>query len=144
LFVVTLAGIAAAVVIGVVAMVLMDRPRSVFITPLSAGTESDRWAAVGTAFGFGAFMLAVLGTVIAIVAYGKAVQRPALTVIEASQLFSGPDETSLAFPAGVAHWTLLLGIRNDGPVAATNVAVRVSLESPGLEKLYLQNRMPGG
>lgn len=110
----------------------------VALSEFPPGKPADPWAAEGAIFGIGAFVLAVLATIIATIAFINSSEKPALR-IEPS--YPGRDETlSPVRGSGyvktdayreVRDWSLSLTIYNDGPIAARFVAIHV-IFGPGL------------
>lgn len=91
----------------------------------------DQWNALAALFAAGAFLLAVVGTVVATVAYVNSTKKPSLII----DSLRAPGLDSLWElhwrPGGeygfVAEWRLSLTLWNLGTVAARFVAVRVAL-----------------
>jgi hypothetical protein len=101
--------------------------------PRSSG---DQWAAEGAVFAAGAFVLAILATGFAAVAYVNSTLRPRLRISYAT--FPGWSQPLILsvtpeYPSGWAEiWTLNLRLVNDGAVAARYVAVRLRLQGASL------------
>jgi hypothetical protein len=93
--------------------------------PPSSTASGDRWVAEGAIVGAGAFLLAVLATAIATVAYINSTEKPSLR-LEAH--YPGHDQAAELAREGLSipDWSLQLRLYNDGPVAARQVAVRVT------------------
>ena len=113
--------------------------------------SADRWAAEGAAFGGGAFLLAVLATAIAVIAYVNSTERPALRLeaeypgrdepLAINWNNSAPDESGQITSSGERMgWSLNLRIHNDGPVAARFVAIQVTFGQGA--HLELKGRRP--
>jgi hypothetical protein len=101
-------------------------------------SDSDRWAAEAATVGLGALVFAVIGTLVAVVAYVNSTQRPALDL---KLLPAGGDEDRITFgpdTAGreaVGVVSLRFQLQNRGPVAARFVAVRVRVaDGPWLSR----------
>lgn len=122
----------------VVIAVVLAAGIAVAVSELPPGKPADPWAAEGAIFGIGAFVLAVLATIIATIAFINSTEKPSLRV-EAS--YPGRNEALSPVRGGgyfktdayvqVGDWSLNLTIYNDGPVAARFVAVHV-IFGPGL------------
>jgi len=122
-------GLAAVVVLAAVAAIFF-LPREI---PPPPTASADRWAAEGALFGAGAFVLAVLATAIATIAFVNSTDRPKLRIEPSYTWRPTPDPPSPdAIPGRFPDWSLQLSIYNDGPVAARNLAVRVTFTDPGL------------
>jgi hypothetical protein len=103
------------------------------------GPPADPWSATGTVFGGGAFVLAVLATIIATAAFVNSTERPELHLIA---MYPGgtligpltpawtngqPDESGqITSVAESSDWGLDLILYNAGPVAARFVALQVT------------------
>ena len=118
--------------------------------PESPTSTPDRLAALGVLFAGGAFFLAVVGTIIAIVAYVNSTEKPILVLAEVS--FPGRDEPLLLergnepFWGVASGWSVSIRLRNDGPVAARAVSVRIRMDGaafvrPAIELEPWQARM---
>jgi hypothetical protein len=100
--------------------------------------ENDRWAAEAALFGVGGFLLAIIGTAVAVVAYVNSTEKPdlQLTTVSAAGIAPG-DRLDLIVDHRTDFglndaWMLRLELTNTGPVAARFVAVRVTLEGAWL------------
>jgi hypothetical protein len=80
--------------------------------------QADRVVAIGTIFGAGTFVFAIIGTLVAAQAYANSVQRPDLYVVDVIPL-------GQAAP-WMGDWTLKITLGNRGSVAARFIAVRVT------------------
>jgi hypothetical protein len=74
---------------------------------------SDQWAALGTLYGAGAFVLALIATALAAIAYINSTEKPLLVLAQTSM------------PVGFQDWSFSLRLENRGQVAARFVAVRL-------------------
>jgi hypothetical protein len=131
----------------------------------------DEWAAEGAVFAAGAFLLAVLATAIATVAYINSTEKPALRIIlldypgvhePVSEMWEATPPGPSGQTSEIAFW-LALWLRNDGQVAARFVAIRLTVgpdawlhaassmaslepwQAPSPRQVYAQNlRWEGG
>ncbi len=122
------------VLVVVVALIVALKVRPTEFPPTKA---ADQWAAEGAVFAAGAFLMAVLATAIATVAYINSTERPLVRVavshpgetdpwraswVRDARDQSGEKTTRAEFDG----WFLTLRLFNDGPVAARFVAIRVT------------------
>lgn len=89
--------------------------------PSAVTTDADRLAAEAALFGGGAFTLAAVATVIAIIAFVNSTEKPSLSLTDGVLLAAARDEWE-------RMWTHGILLENHGRVAARFVAVRVTIE----------------
>ncbi len=109
----------------------------VALSEFPPGKPADPWAAEGAIFGIGAFVLAVLATIIATIAFVNSSEKPSLQLeaycpgrdepLAMSWNSGQPDESCRVTSAGeYPNWLLSLYLHNDGPVAARFIAINVT------------------
>jgi hypothetical protein len=85
---------------------------------------TDQWAALGTLYGAGAFVLALIATALAAIAYINSTEKPLLVLAQTSM------------PVGYQGWFFSLRLENRGPVAARFVAVKLKFNGTRIRLPY--------
>jgi hypothetical protein len=106
--------------VGIAALVILVSG-AVLVGGVPKGVTTDRVTAVGTILGAGGFLLAIVATIIAVIAYVNSLPRPDLFV-------DNVEQVAQAFPPS-GTWGLKITLGNRGQVAARFVAVRVTFSN---------------
>lgn len=89
--------------------------------------EANQWAAEAAIIGGGALFFAIVATAFAVLAYINSTERPKLRLEPSFSWKPTPQPPAPdSIPGRFPDWALRLRIYNDGPIAARNLAVRVT------------------